>query len=141
MEMNEQMQTYLEKLEKSNKQQALYARLQCLFSIAAAVCCLLLLLTVAKIVPDIKALSNEISGIAVQAESVLTNLETVTQELAAADLAGVVTDVDTLVNTSQQGMEGALEKLNALDIETLNQAIQDLADVVKPLANMVNFFG
>ncbi len=141
MEMNEQMQTYLEKLEKSNKQQALYARLQCLFSIAAAVCCLLLLLTVAKIVPDIKALSNEISGIAVQAESVLTNLKTVTQELAAADLAGVVTDVDTLVNTSQQGMEGALEKLNALDIETLNQAIQDLADVVKPLANMVNFFG
>ncbi len=141
MEMNEQMQEYLEKLEKSNKQQVRYARLQCLFSIAAAVCCVLLLLTVAKIVPDIKALSKEISGVAAQADVVLNNLETVTEELAAADLDGLVTDVNTLVNTSQQGMEGALEKLNGLDIDTLNQAIKDLADVVKPLAKALSIFG
>ncbi len=141
MEMNEQMQEYLEKLEKSNKQQVRYARVQCLFSVAAAVCCVLLLLTVAKIVPDIKALSNEISGVAAQADVVLNNLETVTEELAAADLDGLVTDVNTLVNTSQQGMEGALEKLNGLDIDTLNQAIKDLADVVKPLAKALSIFG
>ena len=64
MDMNPEMQVYLEKLEKSNRQQVRSARLQCFFSFLAAVCCLLLLLTVAKIVPDIKSLSDEISGIA-----------------------------------------------------------------------------
>lgn len=141
MEMNPEMQVYLEKLEKSNRQQVRCARLQCLFSVLAAVCCLLLLLTVAKLVPDIKALSDQISGIAVQAETVLTNLETVTEELAAADLSGVVSDVDNLVVTSQAGMEDALAKINAIDIETLNQAIEDLAKIVEPLAKVSSFFG
>lgn len=140
MEMNPEMQVYLEKLEKCNRQQVRYARAQCLFSIAAAACCLLLLLTVAKIVPDIKALSNEISGIAAQAETVLSNLETVTEELAAADLEGLVSDVDSLVSTSQEGVENALEKLNAIDIQTLNQAIADLSEVVEPLANFAKLF-
>ena len=141
MEMNPEMQTILEKLEKTNRQQVRAARLQCFFSFLAAVCCLLLLLTVAKIVPDIKELSNEISGIALQAETVLTNLETVTNELAAADLEGLVNDVNGLVATSQEGLETAVEKMNTINFETLNQAIEDLADVVEPLAKLSSLFG
>lgn len=141
MEMNPEMQVYLEKLEKSNRQQVRSARLQCFFSFLAAVCCLLLLLTVAKIVPDIKELSGQITGIALQAESVLTNLETVTQELAAADLEGLVTDVNGLVSTSQTGVEQALDKLNAMDMDALNKAIEDLSKVVEPLAKVAGMFG
>ena len=137
MEMNPEMQTVLEKLEKSNRQQVRAARLQCFFSFLAAVCCLLLLLTVAKIVPDIKELSNEISGIAVKADTVLTNLETVTEELAQADIGGLVSNVDDLTQTSQDGIRQALEKVNAINLETLNKAIEDLAKVVAPLANLV----
>ena len=107
----------------------------------AAVCCLLLLLTVAKIVPDIKDLSREISVIAYQAEGVLTNLETVTEELAAADLEGLVTNVNGLVSASQSGVEQALEKLNAVDMQTLSRAIEDLAKVVEPLAKLAGMFG
>lgn len=141
MEMNPEMRTLMEKLEKSNRQQVRSARLQCFFAFLAAVCCLLLLLTVAKIVPDIKELSGEISGIALQAESVLTNLETVTEELAAADLEGLVEDVNGLVSTSQTGVEQALEKLNGVDMDTLNKAIEDLAKVVEPLAKVAGMFG
>ena len=32
------------------------------------------------------------------------------------------------------------EKLNIIDFETLNQAIEDLADVVEPLAKFFNVF-
>ena len=141
MENNPEIREWMDKLEKSNRQQVRSARLQCFFSFLAAVCCLLLLLTVAKIVPDIKELSGEISGIALQAESVLTNLETVTQELAAADLEGLVTDVDGLVSVSQAGVENAVEKMNAIDIETLNKAIEDLAKIVEPLAKVSSLFG
>ena len=134
MEMNHEMQALMEKIEKSNRQQVNFARIQCIFSVVAAVCCLLLLLTVAKIVPDIRELSGEISGIAAQAETVLTNLETVSDELAAADLEGLVTDVDSLVASS-------LEKITAIDIETLNKAIKDLAEVIEPLAKVASIFG
>lgn len=140
MEMNPEIRTVLERLEKTNRQQVRAARLQCFFSVLAAVCCLLLLLTVAKLVPDIKALSQEIGSIAAQAETVLTNLETVTQELAEADLEGLVTDVDGLVSVSQSGVEEAVEKLNAIDLETLNQAIEDLAKIVGVLANPTDLF-
>ena len=95
----------------------------------------------AKIVPDVKELSGEIATVAVQAETVLTNLETVTNELAAADLEALVADVDSLVTSSQAGVESALGKLNAIDMETLNKAIRDLAEVVEPLARMANIFG
>ena len=134
MEMNHEMQALMEKIEKSNRQQVNFARIQCIFSVVAAVCCLLLLLTVAKIVPDIRELSGEISGLAAQAETVLTNLETVSDELAAADLEGLVTDVDSLVASS-------LEKISAIDIETLNKAIKDLAEVIEPLAKVASIFG
>ena len=134
MEMNHEMQALMEKIEKSNRQQVNFARIQCIFSVVAAVCCLLLLLTVAKIVPDIRELSGEISGIAAQAETVLTNLEPVSDELAAADLEGLVTDVDSLVASS-------LEKISTIDIETLNKAIKDLAEVIEPLAKVASIFG
>jgi len=141
MEMNQQMLEYMEKLEQSNRQQVRFARVQCIFSILAAVCCLLLLLTVAKLVPDIRELSGQISTIAVQAETVLTNLETVTEELAAADLTSVVEDVDSLVVTSQEALLEALTKVNSIDIETLNIALEHLAKIVERLERVSSFLG
>ena len=141
MEMNQQMLEYMEKMEKSNRQQVRFARVQCVFSILAAVCCLLLLLTVAKLVPDIRELSGQISTIAVQAETVLTNLETVTEELAAADLSSVVEDVDALVVTSQEALLEALTKVNSIDIETLNIALEHLAKIVERLERVSSFLG
>ena len=80
-----------------------------------------------------------------QAEAVLTNLETVTTELANVDLNSMVqnvdalvTDVDGLVGTSQVGVEQAMEKLNAIDFDALNEAIKDLCDVIDPIARFFN---
>ena len=38
-------------------------------------------------------------------------------------------------------MEQALEKISAIDIEALNEAIQKLSDVVTPLANLMKRWG
>lgn len=134
MENNTQI---LQQLADSNRKQLRLARIQCLFTVASAVFCLLLLLNVVRILPQIQALAEQISGLSSQAETVLTNLETVTDELAQADISGMVSSVDTLAQTSQSGIQQALEKVNAIDIQALNQAIEDLAKVVSPLANLV----
>ena len=73
-------------------------------------------------------------------DTILTNLDTVTRELAQADLKGMVADVDSFVTTGQGAVEQVTEKLDIIDFETLNRAIEDLADVVEPLARFFNVF-
>ena len=126
MEEKRDLQELLERLDESNRKQANYAKWQCIFSVAAAVCCVGLFVLVWNLMPEVRNLTA-------QMETVLTNLELVTNQLAGMDLGAMVRNVDELVVTTQEG-------LGAIDFETLNQAIQDLADVVEPLAKFFNVF-
>ena len=147
METTQEVRTLLEQLEKNSRRQVTYARIQCLFSVVAALCCLALLISVVSILPQANAIAQELqslaeqtAGLASQAETVLSNLETVTADLASADLAGMVGSVDALVSDSQTGLSQALEKINCIDINALNTAIANLSAVVEPLANLVSRF-
>ena len=154
MEKEQQLQEVLQQLERSNRIQARYARLQCWFSLAAALCCAGLLLVVISLLPQVNQVVAEIQnvaqqtvlvaqqaqGLAQQAGTVLTDLETVSRELAAVDLAGMVSNVDALVVSSQDGVAQALEKINTMDIEALNKAIANLSAVVEPLAKFFKVF-
>ena len=140
MESNPDLLKLLEQMEKAGRQQVRYARAQCFFSVLAAVCCLLVLISVNGALPHIQTLADQLQTIGSQAETVLRNLETVSSDLAQADLEGMVSNMDTLVTSSQTGVEQALEKINAIDIEKLNQAIASLNDVVEPLAKLVKAF-
>ncbi len=150
MDDRKQLQALLERMEQSNDRQARYAKLQCVFSAVAAVCCLAVLVVVLTLLPRLQGMTDQMQTVltnveqvsdqiaAADVEGVMQNLEAVTQQMAQADLGGIAEDVSKLVQTSQTGLEDAMEKLNAIDLETLNQAIEDLAAVVRPLAN---FFG
>ena len=147
MEQNYPTLQLLEKLEKNSRKQTRYARIQCIFSIGAAVLCLMLLINVLSIMPKMNALSestqdvsHQVQQVAQKAQTVMDNLEKVSQQLVDADLAGMVSQVDALVTTSQDALASTMDKINRLDIEKLNDAIQDLSDVIKPLANFFNSF-
>ena len=140
MENNEKMMELLERMEKANRKQVAYARLQFIFTLIAAACCAVLLFFGLKILPQLQEA-------AVQAETVLSNLESVTTELAQADLSGMVenvdvlvTNVDGLVGTSQTAVEQTMTKINSVDFEALNDAIEDLSAVIEPIANFFNTF-
>lgn len=140
MENTQKLMDLLEQMEKANRKQVAYARLQFIFSVIAAICCILLLLAGVKVLPQLQEA-------VLQAETVLTNLETVTTDLAQADLIGMVenvdalvTNVDGLVGTSQEGVEQTMAKINAIDFDALNDAIQDLSDVIEPIAKFFNTF-
>ena len=63
-----------------------------------------------------------------------------TDQLAGMDLGTMVQNVDTLVATTQEGVEQTMEQMNAIDFEELNRAIANLSDVVEPLAKFFNVF-
>lgn len=140
METNPEMQELMTKLEKASRQQVRYARLQCFFAVLAAVCCCAMLLAVLSVVPQVEQIALQIRDLGTQAETVLGNLEAVTSELAQVDLGSMVSNVDSLVADSQEGVKQALDKLSELDIRSLNQAIADLSAVVKPLAEFFSKF-
>ena len=133
MDQNQKMLELLERMEKNSRKQVFFARVQFVLTAIALACCIVLLLSGMKILPQ---LQNTVQ----QTETVISNLESVTTALAQADLANMVNNVDGLVTTSQEGIEQAMEKINAIDIEALNQAIKDLSDVINPISNFFNKF-
>ena len=67
---------------------------------------------------------------------VLDNLQKTTDELAATDFVGMMDDVSDLVDNTETTLEEAMDKINSIDIDTLNSSIKGLNDVVKPLSSM-----
>ena len=143
----EEKQTLEKLLYKQNR----YAKWQCILTAVAALCCVGIFVLVLTLMPQIRAVTAQMNTVLTDLEAVtgqlegemdtiLSNLNTVTDELARADLKGMVADVDSFVTTGQEAVEQATEKLNIIDFETLNQAIEDLADVVEPLAKFFNVF-
>ena len=134
-----------------NDKQERLAKLQCILTGVTAACCLGVFLLVCTLMPRAYGLAGKAQTVLTDLESVtgqlneqmdtiLINLDEVTKELAQADLAGMVENVDTLATTSQSAVEHATEKLDTIDLETLNRAIADLADVVEPLVKFFNVF-
>lgn len=131
----------LEQLEKTNRQQVKNARLQSALAILAALCFVALVFVVSSVVPKLMDFTAEAEKLLGQAEVVLTNLEEVTTELTQVEFTKMIDDVDELVSSSQQGLEETLEKMNSIDIEKLNEAIDGLAKVVEPLTKFFKVFG
>ena len=142
-------------LEKYARQQLLFTKILCGIFALVLVCILVLTCAVsgaakqlvAVIAPledavgqveDVAIQVNDMTG---QAEIIMDNMETVTQTLADADLGSMVENVNALTTESQSVVTEAMKKLDTIDIITLNKAIQDLADVVEPLAKVSHFFG
>ena len=138
--MEQDLQQILARLEENTRKQTRWAKWQCIFSLAAAAFCGALLIAGLRFLPQMDQAMTQVHTLAQQAGTVLDNLETVTEALAEADLAGMVENIDALAVTSQEGVSQAMEKINAMDIAALNKAITDLANVVEPLAKLVNVF-
>ena len=145
MEYNKE---FLAKLEKSSRQQALFTKILCVLCAAVLICSVVTTAAVAgtakrltEVVMPLQEVASQVHDMTGQAETILDNMETVTQELADADLGSMVENVNVLAAESQSVVSEAMEKLDTIDIDTLNKAIQDLSDVVEPLAKVSKLFG
>ena len=148
MEENKDFTALLEKIEENSRKQARYAKWQCMLSVVAVILCVAVLGCILYLLPML-------NDVAVQAETVMRNigqvsaqlaqadwqglisdLETVSNQMANANLGSIVEEVNGLVQSSQVGLEQTMEKFNSIDFDTLNKAINDLSKVVEPLAKL-----
>ncbi len=127
----------MKRIEASNAGQERYAKKQYTMSLISAFSNVLVLAIVIYVVvtmiPKINATFEDLNVI-------MTNMESITEELASVDIEGMAGDVKTLVNGSSDSLNQAMKKINAIDIEKLNGAIQNLNDAVEPMARFANMF-
>ena len=142
------MAELLERLCAESARQSEYAkkqlRLTRLFAGACAFVLAVVLCVCLPLIPRVGAMLASVDNVMAQAQTVAANLETVSTQLAATDLSGMLENVDALVLQSQNGitkalkdMEEALKVIESFDIDTLNSSIQDLHNIINPLARLL----
>ena len=67
---------------------------------------------------------------------VFTDVEQITTQLASVDWKGLADQMDSLARTSQESLTTAADQIAKLDLDSLNQAITDLGEIVRPLAEL-----
>ena len=133
MDQNQEMLELLRKIERSGRQKNVTNILLCLFMLAAAVSCVTLCVMVCRLLPQV----NDLLG---QMETVMTDLERTVRRLSALDLESMVANANSLAVVAQESLQQTMEKLNTVDFETLNKAIEDLSKVIEPLAKFFGMF-
>ena len=68
----------------------------------------------------------------------LQNLETLTTSLNQADLAGTVNNINELTVQATGSLGNTMERIDSIDLEKLNSAIDNLNATIEPMAT---FFG
>lgn len=87
-------------------------------------------------VDETEAIIGQTTAIVDQTASIVDNLDKITTELAENDFNAMIKNIDSLVVASESSMIEAAEKLEAIDIESLNKAIGDLQAVISPLSKL-----
>ena len=141
MEESKDTLELLRKIEKNSRMQTYSGYARTALVLVCAVCIVVLTCAVMKLMPQINAILGQAQSAVNQVGTVLDYLEQTSYQLSQVDLQGMVSNVDGLVTTGQQSMEATMEKLNGIDFDALNKAIQDLSAVTQSLANVARIFG
>ncbi|PNV59205.1 hypothetical protein C0033_25235 [Clostridium sp. chh4-2] len=135
MEQDEMLEL-LTQLKKSSERREEYAKKQYLMSkITAAASMTALALVISASLFALPRLKTMFTSI----DTVMSDMETITNELAKANLGQMIDGIDQLVSTSEYSIKQASDRLNALDIDSLNKSIQSLHDIVEPLSKLFNY--
>ena len=123
----------VKKLEAENAVQERYAkkqyRMACVSAAASVLALVVVIVCVAVLMPRVLQTFD-------QADAILADLEAVTSQLAES-LPQMIEDLNALVSGSRDGISEAIGKIAAIDIDSLNEAIQDLKTVIEPLARLL----
>lgn len=89
-----------------------------------------------RVLDDISEISSRLGDIDIEALMESADKLLKTLEIAANELEPLIDNINDTLLEAQIEMADALRAIQSIDIETLNQAISDLAAVVEPFARL-----
>lgn len=138
-----------ELLQEILKYQKKNARLTRISAIAVLVMACVFAVALAFLIPKAVKLVEGASNSLAQVDELIDDTGVVMQNLndISVEVNTVISDAQVLIDNSNTMVEDntdaiteTVQKMNQVDFETLNKAINDLSDVVEPLANFFNKF-
>ncbi len=138
-----------ELLQEILKYQKKNARLTRISAIAVLVMACVFAVALALLIPKAVKLVDNAMGSLAQVDELMEDTGVVMQNLndISVEVNTVISDAQVLIDNSNTMVEDntdaiteTVQKMNQVDFETLNKAINDLSDVVEPLANFFNKF-
>ncbi|MBQ9642414.1 MAG: hypothetical protein IJV26_00060 [Lachnospiraceae bacterium] len=113
-----------------------------IFTILSITACVLVILSVLILVPSFLHVLGNANQLMLNANQVVEkSLSTLSNaDAAATTLNQTVGELQTFMNENSGNASGTLETISQLDIETLNQSITELSQIVGPLARMMSAF-
>ncbi|MCF0146164.1 MAG: hypothetical protein HUJ73_06210 [Eubacterium sp.] len=141
-----------ELLETAKKQNRLITVLLCVNAALVVVILAAVLVVVpktTKLIDEAEAALARVQEISAQAEETLKNADALIGDVdvLVGDIDVMMKNVDVLVKDADkvlvdntEGMNEAIANFNKMDFDSLNKAIQELAEVVEPLANLTYLF-
>ena len=147
MEENRELLLAIRELTEENKKQQALLEKQCRATrtLGLLLVCLVAVVGFAlfTLLPKVTATLEGFDTTLNELNVVVENTRVITEELKAADiegtihsLSGTLDSVNDLVTDSADSLSASLKKLEALDIDTLNKAIDGLYKVVNPLSSL-----
>lgn len=129
----------LDQILAENKKRTMYSKVMAFAMVG--ILAVVIVVTV-MIVPEVFRLINEVDTLVSSAETLITSAELSLEEISAmtGSLTDTSTSLNTFINDNSQTIADAITDLEAIDVDTLNEAISDLHDAVAPFANLMNRF-
>ncbi|NLW12622.1 MAG: hypothetical protein GX028_11495 [Clostridiaceae bacterium] len=127
-------------MEEFDKKRLFWARVTAL----STVCILVVVLTISiGAALQFRTMQEDfavLSDMALEMEELTDNLITVSANLEKIDWEDLAENINLTAEKALISMDAGLTAIDELDIETLNEAIINLRDVIEPLARFFNSF-
>ena len=147
MEENRELLLAIRELTEENRKQQALLEKQCRATrtLGILLVCLVAVVSIAMftLLPKVTATLKGFDTTLNELNVVVENTQIITEELKSADIEGTIhsfsdtlNSVNGLVEDSADSLTSSLKKLEELDIDTLNKAIQGLYKVVNPLSSL-----
>ena len=126
------------KILKEEKKQSRKEGVQSIALIVMAVCAVIVTISVVALIANVTA---KLNSLYTKADTAITTLNEVASGIKEADLPGMAEKIETLTNDATSGISTTMEKIDSIDIESLNNSIERLDQATEAFSAAVEGIG
>lgn len=137
-EQNTEEQVVAGKILKEEKKQSHKASVQSVSMVIIAVCAVVITVSVIGLINNV---TKKLNAIYTKADTAITTLNEVATGIKDADLPGMAEQIRTLTENATDGISNTMEKIDAIDIDSLNNSIERLDQATVAFQTTVDSLG
>lgn len=137
-DLNSNLTEIKEEMKKDNRKDAFKDNVRNAALIVMAICAIIVTVYVVML---IKNINDKINAIYVKADAAVTTLNEVANDVSEADLPGMAQQLKSLTEDATDAVATAMDKIDSIDIDSLNDTIHQLDETTQAFASTVNAIG